>query len=235
MRSPLLTLATPLAFLAAGAAAAGTVTEGDVPGGTGGIPYTWQVDIAGDGDSAEVVDSAGSKSWADPMNPGGGSNGLAGGWTHNSGWIHLELAEPVERLSITLGPNADVPDGVGGFLAGDLVPALSLWSGADNDGAESHSYQQMEVPTWIDAAGFAFLESDTVGPGPFVGAFAIIERDLAAGVYTVAVGGHDDVASSHLAGYTLEIAALPEPAAPLLAAVGAAVLAAARRARHRRA
>src|SRR5262245_58532105 len=112
MRRPaaLLGAAAPLFF--AGAAAAGTVTPGDVPGGTGGggIPYTYQAELAGPGDSVTIADGVGNKSWADPMNPDMGDFGLDAGWTHTSNWIHLEVAEETD-LTITLAPNAAVPDG----------------------------------------------------------------------------------------------------------------------------
>jgi hypothetical protein len=221
------------ACLLSGPAAAGTVTAGDVPGGTGGIPYTWQAAVAGPGDSVTIVDDVGNKSWADPMNPDLGSFGLDAGWTHTSNWIHLTLAAPAE-LTITLAEKADVPDGSGGTLAGDLVPAMSLWEGADNDGAEDHYYEQGAVPHWIDDASFAFVDHADTGPGPHDGLDAVLEGTFAAGVYTIAVGGHDEIATAHRAGYELQIVAAPEPGPAALLVAGAAALAAARRARAAR-
>ena len=226
----LLGAAVPLLVAAAGAA--GTVTPGDVPGGTGdgGIPYTYQADLTGPGDSVTIVDSVGNKSWADPMNPDMGDFDLDAGWTHTSNWIHLELAAETD-LTLTLAAKADVPDGSGGTLAADLVTALSLWSGADNDGDAQHFYEQGSVPSWVDAAGFAFLDHADTGPGPFAGAEAEITGTFAPGVYTIALGGHDEVASAHRSGYELTIVAAPEPGGALFLATGAAVLAAARRRR----
>jgi hypothetical protein len=99
-------------------------------GGTGGITYAWQLELSGPGDSGSVTGSVGSKSWADPSNPGLGSFGLNGGWTHTSNWIYLNLAQAAE-VTITLEANAGVDNGQGGFYAGDLFPAWSLWSGVD--------------------------------------------------------------------------------------------------------
>jgi hypothetical protein len=224
-----LAAAAPLFAMGSGA---GTVAPGDLPGGSGdgGIPYTWQVDLAGAGDSATVVDSVGNKSWADPMNPDLGSFDLDGGWTHTSNWIHLELAGPAD-LTITLAPKDDVSDGMGGFLAGDLVPALSLWSGADNDGAQDHYYEQGAVPHFVDDPGFAFLDHDDTGPGPFAGTEAELSGTFTAGVYTIAVGGHDEIASAHRSGYELRIVAAPEPGAATSHGAGALTLALARRIR----
>jgi hypothetical protein len=227
MRRSFVHLAAASSLSAAGAAAAGTVTPGDVPGGSGGIEYTYQADLEGPGDSVTIVDSVGAKSWADPMNLGEGDFGFDAGWTHTSNWIHLEVAEAVD-LTITLAAKDGVPDGVGGTLAADLVPAMSLWSGADNDGGSSHSYEQGSVPSWIDAAGFAFLDHLTTGPGAFDGDEAVVEVSLAAGVYTLAVGGHDTESSAHEAGYELTIVAAPEPGGAAILATGAAALAAAR-------
>ena len=234
MRRSAALLGVAASLLAAGAAAAGTVTPGDVPGGTGdgGVPYTYQVDLIGPGDAVTIVESVGNKSWADPMNQDMGDFDLDAGWTHTSNWVHLELAAETD-LTITLAPKDGVPDGSGGTLAADLVPAMSLWSGADNDGTAEHFYEQGSIPSWIDAAGFAFLDHADAGPGPFLGDEAELSGTFAAGVYTLAVGGHDEVASAHRSGYELRIVAAPEPGGALFLAIGAAVLAAARARRRR--
>lgn len=234
MRTFLSRVAFVSSLAGASVASAGTVTPGDVPGGTGdgGIPYSFQVELAGPADSATVVDSVGNKSWADPMNPDEGDFGLDGGWTHTSSWIHLALEESAE-ITFTLAPNSQVPDGSGGFFAGDLVPAMTLWSGADNDGGSDHFYEQGSTPHWVDASGFAFLAHADEGPGPFAGSEAEIELALEAGVYTLVVGGHDEVLETgHRVGYELTIRAAPEPAAAASLAAGALALAVARRLRR---
>jgi hypothetical protein len=206
-------VAVGLCGLAAGAQAA-TITAGDVAGGTGGITYAWQLGLSGPGDSGSVTGSVGSKSWADPSNPGLGSFGLNAGWTHTSNWIYLNLAQAAE-VTITLEANAGVDNGQGGFYAGDLIPAFSLWSGVDNDGLDDHYYEQGAVPHWIDAAGFAFLDHADPGSSP-----ASLTLNLAAGEYTLAVGAHDDVTAAHRAGYTFSVSTVPEPASALLLGLG---------------
>ena len=214
-----------LAF--ASAAGASTTVAGDLVGGTGGITYAWQIALDDAFDVANVPGNVGSKSWADPSNPDLGSFDLNAGWTHTSNWIYLELAEDAV-VRITLAPNADVPNTTGGFYAGDLVPATSLWSGYDDDGGDNHFYEQGEVPNWIDAEGFAFLDHDTTGPGPFASEVATIEIALDAGIYTLAVGGHDDTTSGHRVGYTFSVQGRPEADAAFSAAFGIAALGALR-------
>jgi hypothetical protein len=220
-----------LVFLAADASLAATVTQGDLGGGLG-VTYTWQIALSGPGDSAEVVRAVGSKAWADPSNPGLGSFGLNAGWTHTSNWVYVNLAEAAE-VEFSLAPNDAVSNGEGGFFAGDLVPAFSLWSGVDDDGTDDHYYEQGAVPHWIDAAGFAFLDHADEGPGPFDGSIATLTIELPAGEYTLALGGHDDTTLGHLAGYTFEVVAAPEPGGAVQLAAALAMLAGLARLRPR--
>lgn len=216
--------------LAADPALAATVTQGDLGGG--GVTYTWQIELSGPGDSAEVVRAVGSKAWADPSNPDLGSFGLNAGWTHTSNWVYVSLAEAAE-VAFSLAPNDAVSNGEGGFFAGDLVPAFSLWSGVDDDGTDNHYYEQGQVPHWIDAAGFAFLDHADEGPGPFDGSVATLTLELPAGEYTLALGGHDDITLGHPAGYTFDVVAASEPTQALQLAAGLMVLAGLARLRPR--
>jgi len=228
MRMWTLCAAIGAALALASAAGASTTVAGDLEGGTGGITYAWQIALADAFDVASVQASVGSKSWADPSNPGLGSFGLNAGWTHTSNWIHLELAEDT-LVAITLAPNAFVPNtSSGGFYAADLVPAMSLWTGFDDDGSDDHFFEQGEVPHWIDAEGFAFVDHDTTGPGPYAGDVATLEIALDAGVYTINAGGHDDTTSGHRAGYLFTVQGLPEPGVTLSGVLVVAALAALR-------
>lgn len=217
--------AAAAALSVCGAAEAATVVEGDPAGPLTGIAYTWQITLEGADDGALVDGFVGSRSWAHPMNPGLGSFGLDAGWTHTSNWIYL-VVEEERDVVISLAPSGDVPDGAGGFVADDLVPGFSLWAGADHEGMDDHYYAQGDVPHWIDAPGFAFLEHADAGPGPFDGSAAGLAVHLLPGEYTLAVGGHDAVApSEHLVGYALSV---PAPAAVLQALLGGALLGCAR-------
>lgn len=201
----------------AGAAPVGaaTVVEGDPGGPLTGITYRWQVTLESADDAATVEGFVGGKSWAHPMNPGLGSFGLDAGWTHTSNWMYLVLEEERE-IRLELLPNDDVPDGVGGLMPGDLVPAFSLWTGIDDEGLDEHFYTQGAVPAFVDAPGFAFLDHADMGPGPFDGSSAAVIRTLPAGEYTVAVGGHDALPpTEHMVGYAFCVAPVEDPCPPV--------------------
>jgi hypothetical protein len=226
-------------------AGAATVVEGDPGGPLTGIAYDWQVTLEDGVDSAAVASFVGGKSWAHPMNPGLGSFGLDAGWTHTSNWIYLTVEEERE-VRLELMPHDEVPDGIGGFMPDDLVPAFSLWTGVDDEGMDEHFYTQGEVPAFVDAPGFAFLDHADAGPGPFDGSSAVLFVTLPAGEYTVAVGGHDALPmTEHMVGYAFCVAGpedpcpppvtVPEPGLALQLLAGGGVLLTAARMRRRRA
>ncbi|MDH3685767.1 MAG: hypothetical protein OEP95_06045 [Myxococcales bacterium] len=217
------------------------VSEGDPGGPFSGIPYAWQITLETDSDGATVASFVGGKSWAHPMNPGLGSFGLDAGWTHTSNWMYLILEEE-RTLRFELSPNAEVPDTGEGFWSGELVPAFTLWSGVDDEGMDEHFYTQGAVPAFVDAPGFAYLDSVDMGPGPYDGSSATLEVTLPAGEYTIAVGDHDETAlTEQNRGYSFCVANptdacpppvfVPEPALALQLLTGAGVLLAAIRLR----
>ena len=225
-------------------AGAEIVEYGDPGGPLTGITYTWQITLEDGADAAAVGGFVGGKAWAHPMNPGLGSFGLDAGWTHTSNWMLLTLDEE-RTVRLELIPNDEIPDGIGGFMSGELVPAFSLWSGFDDEGLDEHFYTQGAVPGFVDDPDFAFLDHVDGGPGPFDGSSAELIVTLPADTYTVAVGGHNAVSPTEtMVGYSFCVAApedpcpatlLPEPGWALQLLTGAGLLLPVARLRRRRA
>lgn len=178
-----------------------------------GIKYTFQMYLDSLAGPASETWSAnvGSKAWSDPSNPPG-PLGVPMGWTHTSNWAYFSLNADA-NVQLSLSANAS-----------DLVPAMTLWRGADNNGGDFHTYAQNTIPAWVDAPGFAYLQHITTGPGPFGGASAILSLFLSAGEYTVAIGGNDNTTAGHPAAYTFMINASPVPVPGAVYLFGSALL-----------
>lgn len=205
-----------LALTAAYPAAASTVT-GDLSARAGedgqGIDYTFQMYLdAANGPTGEFWSaSVGSKAWSDPSNPPG-PLGIPMGWTHTSNWAYLSLATAA-NVTINLVANGS-----------DLVPAFTLWRGADNSGGVFHTYAQNTIPAWVDAPGFAYLQHINTGPGPFSNQSATLSLFLDAGEYTLAIGGNDTTNAGHLAAYNFTVNASPVPVPGAVYLFGSALM-----------
>ncbi|WKJ90014.1 hypothetical protein QZJ86_18705 [Methylomonas montana] len=207
-----------LALATAQSAGASTTIAGDLPARAGedgqGIAYNFQMLLdTSDGSSSESWNGVlGSKAWSDPSNVSG-NLGIPLGWTHTSNWAYISLAAAA-NVTINLAANAS-----------DLVPAFTLWRGADNSGGNFHTYQQDAVPLWIDAAGFDFIRYVTTGPGPYSGQNAALSLFLNAGEYTVAIGGNDTTTAGHQAAYSFSVTAVaPVPLPGAVYLFGSALL-----------
>lgn len=198
------TISAALALLVNVSSASASLIAGDLPARAGedglGIDYAFQMYL--DPSSGLVTENqagpVGSKAWSDPSNING-SNGIPLGWTHTSVWGYIRLQTDA-NVQISLSPNG-----------GDLVPAWSLWRGAENDGGNFHTYYQDAVPAWVDAAGFAHIDHVTTGPGPYSGQAATLSLFLTAGEYTIAIGGNDNNSAGHQANYSFSVNASPVP------------------------
>lgn len=181
--------------------ASASVVVGDLPARPGengaGIGYGFQI-YQQSGITDTFSGTVGSKAWSDPQNSLG-PLGVPLGWTHTSVWAYIKVTDSGNyRISVS-------PD------ASNLVPAFTLWKGADNSGFVAHEYAQVGVPAFVNAPGFAYINHVTLGPGAYTGANASLTLFLNAGEYTVALGGNDGTTLGHQAGYSFSMAPVPVP------------------------
>jgi hypothetical protein len=205
---------------------AATVLEADPA--DGGIPYRWTVLLSGF-ESTSLARHVGAWSWEDEslFAPGGPTVG----WTHNSDWVALSLDTAV-LLTIRLERKADVlwdvPTNLdpNKFAGNNLFPGMTLWSGWDNDGDNSHDFNNVGNVAWAEDLTYIGYERP-----PTTGAVEtrhVIERtfELAPGAYTFVLGGNSEsTVSEGRQGYkaTFTTTAVPEPGSALLIATGSAL------------
>lgn len=204
-----------LSLLALPAIHAATISQSDPA--AGGVGYTWTVTLNGSDFGATpdiAAANVGSWSWEDQglFDPGDPTVG----WTHTSNWAAIELTEAA-YFTLTLGRNANIPNGAGFRPTDNFFPSFTLWSGWDNDGTDNHTYNNRGNVDWAEDLTFIGLVENSTE------ATAQATWYLAAGQYTVALGSN---ASAELApprqGYTATFSTspVPEPGSLALTALG---------------
>lgn len=191
---------------------AGPWTEGN-PGYTGNLPATWVAIIHNDGgvansQTANSADAGFSIDMGGRAYKDGSSN-----WGHTADYGLFALHHDA-TVTITV-TSADA----------NLRPAFGLWSGWDTNGGSSrHAAFLGNGALNAMAAGplgssLAVLDANAWAVAPSVGAgvTATLTRSLAAGNYTLIIGGYDSLANPALA-YTATISAAASPV-PIPAAV----------------
>jgi hypothetical protein len=121
---------------------------------TGGVGYAHTL-LLGNGDSGSLSDHVGAWSWEDNAlfgNPGQGAQPV--GWTHTSCWTAVNLEE-ASLLTITLERDAQVPwpsmDNLDRKAdTSSMFPSMTLWKGWDNDGSDSHTYNNRGHVSWAE-------------------------------------------------------------------------------------
>jgi hypothetical protein len=118
----------------------------------GGIGYAHIISV-GRGDSGSFSNHVGAWSWEDNSlfgNPGQGTTPV--GWTHTSRWAAVHVRDHI-TLNITMARDATVPDinGTNGLAdTSSMFPSFTLWRGWDNDGTDSHTYNNRGNVSWAE-------------------------------------------------------------------------------------
>ncbi len=217
--------ATVVSALSLAASPAATISQA-TPLPTG-VPNRWTVGMSGT-DTATFSRHVGAWSWEDDsLSPNPGD--LDVGWTHTSDWAVVTLLEAA-TLTILLERDASVPwpsAGDPGRLApvSSMFPSFTLWSGADADGDQLHTYTNYGNVTWAeDITYVGHMNNSTL---------TSIQRSwsLPAGLYTLALGSNSPATNPDRQGYRTTLFTVPEPSTSALLLCGLAVLGA-RRKRH---
>jgi len=152
----------------------------------GGIGYAHIISV-GRGDSGSFSNHVGAWSWEDNSlfgNPGQGTSPV--GWTHTSRWAAVHVRDHL-TLNITMARDATVPDinGTNGLAdTSSMFPSFTLWRGWDNDGTDSHTYNNRGNVSWAEDLSYIdHCDNSTA---------ATITRTytLAPGYYTFALGSN---------------------------------------------
>lgn len=135
------------------------------PPADGGIGYAYTV-IAKAGASGSFKDHVGAWSWEDNalFSPGQPSVG----WTHTSKWVQVKLLQE-SLLTISMNRDATVkwnspsnPDPIQMADTTSMFPSFTLYRGADQDGADNHTYNNKGAVSWAeDLAYLSHLDNST--------------------------------------------------------------------------
>lgn len=189
---------------------AGTVITGDVA--EGGIGYAHIVSV-GRGDSGSFSNHVGAWSWEDNALFSPGEEPV--GWTHTSRWLAVHVKEPI-TLNIAVARDATVPDPTEEEPdrkadISSMFPSFTLWSGWDNDGADSHSYNNRGNVSWAEDLTYVDHYDNSSQTG--------ITRSysLAPGYYTFALGSNAPATNARRQGFIFSwTASVPKLEGPVI-------------------
>jgi|GEM_PF-762342 len=165
--------------------AVGGIVEGDPV--AGGIGYAHMISV-GRGDSGNFSNHVGAWSWEDNTLFNVANGDAPVGWTHTSRWVAVHVKDSL-TLNLTISRDANVPwpgteepDRLAATAS--MFPSFTLWRGWDNDGTDSHTYNNRGNVSWAEDLTY-FDHCDN-------SAMETITRSytLAPGYYTIAVGSN---------------------------------------------
>jgi len=137
-------------------------------------------------------------------------------WGHSADFGLLELHHDAE-VTITVSPDPDNGSSL-------LRPAFGLWSGWDTSGGASRHQAYLNngalnpMTAGVLGSTLGLVDSSAWAVAPGAGGTATLTRWLAAGAYTLILGGYDSAGGGGNAPYKAMIsaAAVPVPAAAWL-------------------
>jgi hypothetical protein len=189
------------------------------PGYTGNLPATWVAEIhnAGGATNTQTASSAGA-GFDIGMGARAYKDGTTNwGMTSDFGLFHLQ-----EAATVTITVASD---------GSDLRPAFGLWNGWDEGGGSRHAAYTSNgaigpmaagildsTLTLVDGNAWAFASSQGTT------ASAQLTRFLAAGDYTLILGGYDGATAGANLKYTASISAAPVPLPAAVWMFGAALM-----------
>lgn len=176
--------------------AASNIIAGDPA--AGGIGYAHAISV-GRGDSGSFSNHVGAWSWEDNSLFNAEAGDAPVGWTHTSRWLALHVKELV-TINITMSQDANVPwpsEGTPDRKADttSMFPSFTLWRGWDNDGTDSHSYNNRGNVSW--AEGISYLDHyDNSSQATITRSYT-----LQPGYYTFALGSNAPANNANRQGF----------------------------------
>lgn len=186
---------------------AGAIDPGHVPGGVG---YKNTVTVAA-GDSGAFSNHVGAWSWEDNALFQPGQPPV--GWTHTSHWVAVNVEDAAAFVTVKLERDANVPwpssaEPDRKADVSSMFPSMTLYRGWDNDGGDSHTYNNRGNVMWAEDLRYLDHEDNSTAEG--------VTRTwrLPRGQYTLAVGSNAPATNPARQGFKLSYSATA--AAPVI-------------------
>lgn len=123
------------------------------PPADGGVGYGYTV-VAKAGSSGSFKDHVGAWSWEDNSLFAPGQPAV--GWTHTSKWVQVKLLQDslftisMNRDATVPWPSPSNPDPNQLADTSSMFPSFTLYRGADQDGADNHTYNNKGAVSWAE-------------------------------------------------------------------------------------
>ncbi|QXP82658.1 hypothetical protein ABZN20_17445 [Methylococcus sp. ANG] len=176
----------------------------------------------GDGGSPASIPTTKSMAWCDPATnpPAGAVPGTCYGWAMHSQWFLIDLsglkAQGLTKLNVTINAKRYIGSDP---AKSDLIPALTVWRGNQNQGPHLHWYPNQFQTTppfwgwllspWTDKTNPGYMSANGVGPQTVASVNGVFKlKGRKEDWLTVAVGGdaqHGDPSQKHDVYFQLEV------------------------------
>ncbi|WP_041360682.1 hypothetical protein [Methylococcus capsulatus] len=180
------------------------------------------IDTPGDGGSPASIPTTKSMAWCDPATnpPAGAVPGTCYGWAMHSKWFLIDLsglkAQGLSKLNVTINAKRYIGSDP---AKSDLIPALTVWRGNQNQGPHLHWYPSQFQTTppfwgwlltpWTSKTNPGYMSAYGVGPQTVASVSGPLTlKGRKEDWLTVAVGGdakHGDASQKHDVYFQLEV------------------------------